>query len=247
MFTKASLLAGVGFPSGMYLGQSSGTSSDLSHLRFLAEVNPSHDALPLGGFKPSLVHVFWRGRGGSLLWREDRVMDITRVQAPNLVLSHRVDASSPGSCVTWQDAANFMTTFWSIWHVTVPSHTNAKHDNVVAVVVETQGLVWTARMWLIGCHWFENRFWKSSYIHAEKTFCLKELSLEDSWARFQTLGTRFLAPGPRGRIHEDASDTVSGRWHQPWHLGYHVIAMFLQLRMILRYLFLIQQLDDDIT
>ena len=75
--------------------------------------------------------------------------------------------------------ANFMTTFWSIWHVTVPSHTNAKHDNVVAVVVETQGLVWTARMWLIGCHWFENRFWKSSYIHAEKTFCLKELSLED--------------------------------------------------------------------
>ena len=81
-------------------------------------------APPLYGFKHSLVHVFWRVaevRGGSLLWREDRVMDITRVQAPNLVLSHRVDASSPRFCVTWQDAANFMTTFWSIWHVTVPS------------------------------------------------------------------------------------------------------------------------------
>ena len=32
--------------------------------------------------------------------KEDGVMDITRLQAPNLVLSHRVDASSPGSCVT---------------------------------------------------------------------------------------------------------------------------------------------------
>ena len=108
----------------MYWGQSSGRGSDLSLRRFLAEVIHSHER-PLGGFKPSLVHVFWRGRGGSLLWREDRVMDITRVQAPNLVLSHRVDASSPGSCVTWQDAAN-LTTFWSIWHATVSSHTNAK-------------------------------------------------------------------------------------------------------------------------
>ena len=130
-------IAGVGFPLGMYWGQSWGRGSDLSHRRFLAEVNHSHEGPPPSpllsprcGFKPSLAHVFWRGRGGSLLWREERVMDITRVQAPNLVLSHRVDASSPGFCVTWQDAANFMTTFWSIWHVTVPSHTNAKRDNV---------------------------------------------------------------------------------------------------------------------
>ena len=174
LITKASLLAGVGFPSGMYWGQSWGTG--IYHIEgFWLKWTIHMNAPPLGGFKPSLVHVFWRGRGGSLLWREDRVMDITRVQAPNLVLSHRVDASSPGSCVPWQDAANFMTTFWSIWHVPVPSHTNAKHDNVVALAVvcgsylqpflqqpflvaplpRLQRLVWTPRMWRIGCNWFE--------------------------------------------------------------------------------------------
>ena len=56
--TKASLLAGVGFPLGMYWGQSSGRGSDLSLRRFLAEVNHSPESPPLGGFKPSLVHVF---------------------------------------------------------------------------------------------------------------------------------------------------------------------------------------------
>ena len=44
--TKAGLLAGVGFPSGMYWGQSWGRGSDLSHRRFLDEVNHSHEGPP---------------------------------------------------------------------------------------------------------------------------------------------------------------------------------------------------------
>ena len=44
--TKASLLAGVGFPLGMYWEQSWGRGSDLSHRRFLAEASHSHEGPP---------------------------------------------------------------------------------------------------------------------------------------------------------------------------------------------------------
>ena len=143
--TKASLLAGVGFPLGMYWGQSLATGSDLS----LRNGPPSHSlkwAIHMKGPPPSAGSnppwsMFFEGvvDGNFFGEKEDGVMDITRLQAPNLVLSHRVDASCPGSCVTWQDAAN-LTTFWSIWHATVPSHTNAKHDNVVALAVVVEAI-----------------------------------------------------------------------------------------------------------
>ena len=102
IITKASLLDGVGFPSGMYWGQSSGRGSDLSLRRFLAGVNHSHERPPpSAGSNPPWSMCFKVVAEGHFFGeKEDRVMDITRVQAPNLVLSHRVDASSPGSCVT---------------------------------------------------------------------------------------------------------------------------------------------------
>ena len=46
LFTKASLLAGVGFPLGMSWGQSRGRGSDLSLRRFPADVNHSHEGPP---------------------------------------------------------------------------------------------------------------------------------------------------------------------------------------------------------
>ena len=56
IITKASLLAGVGFPLGMSWGQSRGRGSDLSLRRFPAGVNHSHERPPpLGGLKPPLV------------------------------------------------------------------------------------------------------------------------------------------------------------------------------------------------
>ena len=101
IITKASLLAGVGFPFGMYWGQSSGRGSDLSHRRFLAEVSHSHERAPPSAGSNPPWSMFFEGvvDGNFFGEKEDGVMDITRLQA-NLVLSHRVDASSPGSCVT---------------------------------------------------------------------------------------------------------------------------------------------------
>ena len=93
----------------MYWGQSWGTGGGLSHRMFLAEVNHSHERHPpSAGSNPPLSMCF-EGAAEGHFCGEKTEWWITRVQAPNLVLSYRVDASSPGSCVTSQDAANSMT------------------------------------------------------------------------------------------------------------------------------------------